>query len=400
MYEIASAAFRNRGFGALRRGLDGAIDLDLGHGASSTRRLRARMSRNGQIISTAHGSAKRGDPRTTEEKIQAARNALFDEELFDEAYREARTLSNRGVRCLPDAITLPLDPQTDLLINLCPLDEFNGADEPEATDSAQDQFLSIVVVALRILLCHAHRQAYNLRSRPPPPFTDRKPHRPIYSLLRPVLGHSQHRSALSAVNSFLLSIQKACGRAGVKISVDPVQSSLDISNGLDENPNNLPLVERLVTTIVSSLQSTIEVRVPSQSESTHSALRFRVRTHDQGNEIHLDLSSSCDSRLSGLPQKLSYVSIADMETDVLYLLTLAIEDVVQVSLRDKPWFSTGYPGKFQSQYAQETFSIELCKSSLSLNMQPVNGRSNAVWSVDDEETQREGLLEILSQLDV
>ena len=201
---IAAPTFRDRGLAALRSDpVTGCIDLDTGtlSGSPSTIRVRIQQRKTGKLIAVSVALDDSVDEngeesQSIEAAILAARNSLYDEELHHELHREARTMLNRGVKCKSEVIVLPLKGDREVLIDLVPTTDFTadvkntdiangvGRDEVDATDV---KLATTIALSARMLLSRAHRQNLERRAKPPPPLTEKKLPRHIYSILRPIL---------------------------------------------------------------------------------------------------------------------------------------------------------------------------------------------------------------------
>lgn len=194
----AHSEFRNRGLAALRRHEDGTVILDRGAKATDST-LRIRMLRKGKQISSSQEPASSG--------ILRARNCLLDEELHHEILRESRNLVNQGVYCDGDTILVPFEKDTHISMTLEP---------PSSQEEGGDSGLpNAVLLALRLLLCHAHRQTLRRRSQPPPPIRDTPQPRPLYSILRPLLEFFQHRLAVEGALDIVSGLATIVGMEGL-----------------------------------------------------------------------------------------------------------------------------------------------------------------------------------------
>ncbi|KAL9125354.1 MAG: hypothetical protein Q9175_008090, partial [Cornicularia normoerica] len=172
------ADFRDRGLAALRRDVDGNVSLDRGLRSSGDQTLRIRILQQGKpIASSTKDSKGTSEDHSVTQEILQARNSIFDEELHLELHREARNLVNQGVRCNGGRVLLPYEKDKQLEIDLVSLE-----DEDVEAPAGDGTIADAIVLSVRILLSHAHRQNLHRRSQIPPPLRETKPARPTYAL--------------------------------------------------------------------------------------------------------------------------------------------------------------------------------------------------------------------------
>ena len=386
MFASAAAEYRDRGLAALRRNEDGSIFLDLGLQAPVSRRLRVTVKQRGQITaSSSIGIAVENEDQSLEGSIRRARNAIYDEELYHEMYREARSLANRGIQCMTEGIKIPLEEERSLTVDLAePSMGENGAIEgidPYFTDRYLARAFSL---ACKLLLSHAHRQNYNLRTRQPPPLTERKPPRPVYSILRPLLALLQQQSAVNDHSNFLQSVSATLEKAGLTMVLEPPTGVLGVLGMLHlKTSTDEPLMETLAAATCSPLQTRSKITLPSMS----SVLMVYIRTHFQGTDYRVAIEAPPNSSLAQLPQETSFTSAAEMENHVLHLLTLDI--LSAISTENKRWqILSLHEGQLSTDTSAdgslEVLSISLEKSKLLVSCYATNKdgavvRSGVSW---------------------
>lgn len=239
----AAAEFRDRGLAALRRGEGGKVVLDQGLVRSVPKAVRVRIATGDDVVvgSSAVPAITDAETSSIEDLILQARNAIYEEELFHEINREARILTNQGVRIVDSKVIIALPDdhvhqdhrhqsrpdrtrrylrsqgrprQRQVWIDLVPLAEGISSWENDAA-TLQDShtgpenskgdipMAEAIALSIRILLSNAHRQNRRRRSQIPVPLTERKKPSPPYSILRPVMTHLFHRSAIDSVRALL-----------------------------------------------------------------------------------------------------------------------------------------------------------------------------------------------------
>ena len=327
----AAPEFRDRGLAALRRGETGDIDLDLGIRASEPRLLRVQVEERGEIIASSEANeARLRSNDTVEGSILQARNSIFDEELYHELHREARNLTNRGIRCIGDTIVVPLEDDKRILIDLV-----SRTDDLLETPQQVHNLAAMVALSLRILLSHAHRQNLIRRSQPPPPLTERRPPRQTYAILRPMLAHLQHHSTKSSMQSFLHEVCSIFHNAHLDFDIGQTTSSFNLSNIAKLAPSaSTPFVETLINSVCAPLNSSIPITLPSKSSS----LTIHIRTHLMGTEYKSTITSSHpQSTLSTLPPETHFTSPTEIEAHILHLITLDLVSLIESNPENGGW---------------------------------------------------------------
>ena len=243
---------------------------------------------------------------------------------------------NRGVRCTSDAILVPLDECSNIVIDLVPQDEDASTDD---TVDGPPEMLSFYRVLPRafalvsqILLSHAHRQNYNRRTHLPPPLTERKPARPVYWILRPLLGLLQQQAALKTMGTFLETLRIICDNAGLKFTLKIPTSVLGLLTQLDLKESlAIPLVEQLGNLISGPLQANYVVTLPSVS----SQLQVHVRTYLMGPEYKVNVTAPSHSPLFNIPHEMLFGSSQEVQDYILHLLMLDL--VAMIYAGNKKW---------------------------------------------------------------
>lgn len=201
----------------MRRGDDGAVQLDCGRLGGVSERLVVTLEKDGRVTGRSALPAQTADDAPLEARVLEARNTIFSQELWYELGREARNLAAYNVKPDGSRLTYDLDPssKTKLAVELVPL-----ASQPSVDDSLPDDSMAeIAALALHILLTSAHRQAEFLRTRPVPPhfFRARGQQQP-HSIIRPMIGLSMHYRHLNDATAYVGRIVQSLRRAGLPAS--------------------------------------------------------------------------------------------------------------------------------------------------------------------------------------
>ncbi|KLJ12316.1 hypothetical protein EMPG_12630 [Blastomyces silverae] len=335
----ATPTLRDRGLAALRRGDRGDLILDRGLQPLQPRSLRVRVQQRDQIV----GSSKLislelapGDD-AIEHRIRLARDVLYEEELFHELNREARTLLQHGIESKENLIQFQASDNQQILIDMVGLDECNISD-PDQEEHAEDALAEAVAQSLRLLLSHAHRKKYRRRARIPPPVTLKRRPNPEYSLLQPIVSYLQHKSALQRLRSFLSTITRTLQLAGLKCNHDvsplifvklpPVNQTIPSASERD----TLPFVESLVDTFLTPLESIVTGTFLSPASSFKIRIVTNISPNGYGTEFEIATNMTSGSRMKssssrfGLRDDLQQLLLHLFTTDLVYLIPVLARD--------------------------------------------------------------------------
>ncbi|KXT11623.1 hypothetical protein AC579_66 [Pseudocercospora musae] len=154
-----------RGIAALMTDSEGNIRLERGVG-TKPKAVRTILKKDGEVIGQSKlPKLPDAEETTLESRIRHARDNVFDEELYHEMLREARTLRSYDVK-MSTGISIPVHDHT-LVVELTPLDD-DSHESPPHSNACQ-----AAVVALRLLLSEAHRRALEKRALVPPPIAEK-----------------------------------------------------------------------------------------------------------------------------------------------------------------------------------------------------------------------------------
>ncbi|KAJ5949779.1 Mediator complex subunit Med17 [Penicillium verhagenii] len=224
----ATAVFRDRGLASLRRSDDGSLILDKGLIPSGARFVRVRVKQGSRISSSTRPLASISNgAESIEHRILQARDSVFEEELFHELVREARSMASSGVTTRQNLIQVPASEDLEIMLDLVDADDESlGADEGS---TATDKLLADGLAhSMRILLAFSHRQNLGRRTQVPPPLTSKKRPTPEYHLLRPALAYFQHLAQLRRLESFLREIFSVFRSSGLDL---PELTTKTFTNG-------------------------------------------------------------------------------------------------------------------------------------------------------------------------
>ncbi|KAL9045927.1 MAG: hypothetical protein Q9214_001118 [Letrouitia sp. 1 TL-2023] len=303
----AHSEFRNRGLAALRRHEDGTVILDRGSKATDLT-LRIRMLQRGKQISSSQEPVSSG--------ILCARNCLFDEELHHELLREARNLVNQNVYCDGETILVPFEKDTQISMKLEP---------PSSLEQGGDSGLpNAVLLVLRLLLCHAHRQTLHRRSQPPPPIRETPQSRPLYSILRPLLEFFQHRLAVESALDIMSGLARI---VGTEVTLSPSTPFLpSLASRLASA--NIPAHQFLVTTLIAPRTSSISFPFPSRQVSLRIDVHTNILPPTFGTSYTATTTAfPAESIFADQPRELVFWDWKRAERHVGYMLALDLKEL-------------------------------------------------------------------------
>ncbi len=200
----AAPAFKNRSLAALRRNPDGTMYLDQGITSTKPPALRVRIHTN----STETGSSTLPLPLADDAPIQStilqARNAIFDEELWQEINLESRYIGMHGVRAYNETVVCPLTPTKNIVLDL--IMPGDSCVKPEQPD---DNLADGICLSLHLLLSCAHRRKHRERTQIPRPLSAQdwnQQQKDTYSLLRPLITRKNHQIAIASAHQLFKSL--------------------------------------------------------------------------------------------------------------------------------------------------------------------------------------------------
>ncbi|KAI9844259.1 MAG: RNA polymerase II mediator complex subunit [Sclerophora amabilis] len=320
-FREAANEFRDRGLASLRRGEDGNIIFDQGYSNSIPKTIRVRIENGDKNLtgSSRVTSAFTADA-SVEDHILQARNTIYDEELLHEISREARLLGNQSVRNIGSALAFN-DSGRRFLIDLIPLEDQEGV-STQSMLSEDDSLANATALALRVLLSHAHRQNLRRRSQIPPPVTERKRTTPAYFLLRPILSHLSHQSAIRSVVRYLDSLTASLGSAGLgaKYNIRIATHSALAADGTYSKSRSM--VEDVIQAVIDRLDSSVDITVGG-SAGINVKMRTQMRPPNLGTEYLISVS-----KVAGAPESMRIDSEEETERYIDHLITMSITEEV------------------------------------------------------------------------
>ncbi|KMQ42801.1 hypothetical protein A7C99_4921 [Trichophyton rubrum] len=320
----ATPVFRDRGLAALRRADDGSLYVDRGIHATPPKAVRIRIQDDGNIVGVSQPARIKHDDNTSiqETLIHQARDSLFEEELFYELNREARSLIRHGVETTQNQILFQLSDNRQVLVDLVPVDDAAASDQDMTQNLPANDLAHAIACSIRLLLNHAHRKNHRRRTSIPAAISIKKKPTGEYSLLQPSIAYLQHSSHLQWLTSCLHNITATLFSAGLKYRYWKTKPpSKDTQETVTSQEKSIPLVESLV----DSFLGVQETRMAGGFCTQNNWYKIMVRT---------DLSPSALGTEfvvwtvhSALPQKhitQRFGTREDLKEFLLYLFTLDI----------------------------------------------------------------------------
>ncbi|KAI9820326.1 MAG: RNA polymerase II mediator complex subunit [Pycnora praestabilis] len=315
-FSEANPEFKSRGMAALRRAEGGNIFLDQGIISSRPKTVRVRIQNSGITTGTSTVKSTSTETPSTEDLILRARNTVYEEELYYEITREARSLANQGVRTVGSAIHLRIAEKQTIIIDLVTLD-----DDPGEVDNASPNTLAeAIIFSLRILLSYAHRENLERRSRTPKPINDRKPQRPLHAILRPVLTNLRHKNAVDSLNQFLDTFTSVLRTADLSSEHSPATSSVSIPSILTAESRK-PLVETLIKAFTVPLKSSTILSIPSSTGAVTAVIEV---CNGSGVEYHVSIPRTS----TFTPSSMRFTSLLELQDYICYLTTSSLVSVI------------------------------------------------------------------------
>jgi mediator of RNA polymerase II transcription subunit 17 len=269
----AGAQFAARGLAALRPDGDGSIILDQGL-TNGAKAIKVRTKRGQDVLSVSQVPSLRTSEDGLEALIEQARDSLFDEELFHEITREARTLLSHDVTFVDDSIHIPLAREFDkgatrtvdfnlqhkIVIELVQRTSVQSHNKDDRSGESDDMAL-----ALRMLMSELYRQRFKRRSQPPEPLTDEKYVASISDILRPLMRYLSHIDAMHRLEVTVADVHTVLAKIGMETSLPAI---CYISGLTTSATNPTSIAASLVGKLKDELHGTIDIALPENVQYT------------------------------------------------------------------------------------------------------------------------------------
>jgi mediator of RNA polymerase II transcription subunit 17 len=325
----ATPVFRDRGLASLRRAEDGSLILDKGLIPPGSRFVRVRVKQGSHVSTSSSPTGSTSiDTETIEQRILQARDSVFEEELFHELVREARSMASSGVTTRENLIRIPASDDLEIQLDLV-----DGNDDSLQTDQNTSQQNTLLADGLahsiRLLLAFAHRQNMHRRTQVPPPLTTKRRHIPEYHLLRPALAYLQHLSNVQWLESYFSDIFGVLRSSGLE-SPEYTTNTFSTWKQVRLSPS-APTVEALIEKFLRPIESVFRGKLLT----SHGSFAVTIRTNLSGPpfgtffDVSFDLPAASDLKSPGrLGLK------AEVEAAITHLLLLEV--VSSIASKDLP----------------------------------------------------------------
>ncbi|KAK5943431.1 IMP 5'-nucleotidase [Knufia obscura] len=231
--------YRNRGVAALRQDENGDLTFSGQAESQKPKTLVVTVHRRGKLTGRFALKKEKSSRRSKlEDDLLQAREALFQEELFNEASKEARILANMGVKTRSSSIEIAVSDECSVAVSYArqPLEV------PEVSQ-ADDKLAHFVGNGLRLMLVVEHQQRHLQRAEHKPlPMSQNPRPAPEYALLRPITSLLRHHCDIAPLFETLEDYKASFRLAGLHLSVEH-QSS----DGTESASPALQLLRRVVT---------------------------------------------------------------------------------------------------------------------------------------------------------
>lgn len=330
----ATPVFRDRGLASLRRAEDGSLVLDKGLVPAGVRFVRVRVKQGSRVSSSTRPcELVSTNVESVEHRILQARDSLFEEELFQELNREARSMAGCGVTTRQNLIQVPVINDVELLVDLV---DDDVAEDPQGPDNLLADGLAH---SLRLLLAFAHRRNLHRRTQVPSPSSTKRRPTPEYSLIRPALAYLQHVSHVRWLEAFLNDIQGVLRASGLEI---PEYTTKRFSRRASTSP---PTLETLVGQFLTPIESVFQGDLLTSHSWFHIAVRTNLSAPPFGTQFDVAFAIPNLSNLKS-PGLLGLES--EVESAIAHVFLLDV--VLNVSFQELPAGDTGSPRTWQPVY--------------------------------------------------
>ncbi|RMD41900.1 hypothetical protein DV735_g3234, partial [Chaetothyriales sp. CBS 134920] len=215
--DASAPQFKARGFDFLRQDDDGTVYLNQSGVTSSRKKLQIAIERHGRISGSAISNLMTGSTTSkTSESAALARDSLLEDELFYEASREARLLSNQDITTRAQAIIFKLDQESKVILSY-------STPGPQTTLQIQsdEDIAQGILLCLKSLFIEALEHRQQSRMKKPGPITTTARSIPELSVLRPLITTIRHQSAVYSLQKQLLVLfQEPFRQAGLPLGFE------------------------------------------------------------------------------------------------------------------------------------------------------------------------------------
>lgn len=209
--------YRNRGIAALRQDEHGDLILPGQIQVQRPKTLSVTIHRKGRVTGQSILGKEQSTTRShLEDELVRVQEALFQEELFNEASKEARLLANMGVRARSSSIEFSISDDCSAVVSYT-----KQRLERQEASQVDDELAEFVSNGLRLMLVAEHQQKHMQRAEhKPPPVSQNSRSTSEYSLLRPVISLLRHHNEIVPLLGLLERYRTSLQLAGINLSVE------------------------------------------------------------------------------------------------------------------------------------------------------------------------------------
>ncbi|KAF8477161.1 subunit 17 of mediator complex-domain-containing protein [Kalaharituber pfeilii] len=380
-YGFAEAApeYKEKGIGALRRGEDGSIDMeDINASRAGRKAVRVKILDGGKVTGQSRPSKSRADNPTLKDKIETARDFIYEDELFFEIMKEARLIANQGIMTSEDAVTIAITAERSVQIDTAPIDE-----EPLSTD-VNDDLAQAVGLALRILLSYGHRLNLRRRSKPQPPLHQRKLQPQTLPLLRPIATHLCHSEQSKHLLKFCGRIRDIAHSAGLPANfvMSPLKNC---------KPSNMKDIESSIETLLAALETEAVLELPG-GWRVSIIMRTSLMFPPYGT-VYAVIASH-DGVCARLMGRHSIPTTSELESYLLWCLERSVVNAIRV-MPNQGWeqLAQGNTMEKNDEKCVKRITVHVEKAGLHLRWGYAGGRdSEYIWNGSGVDKDLAGIL--------
>lgn len=235
----AAPRYRNKGLIPFRRDENGDLTILNTQGTGKQRRLTVSIRRGSEVTGFYQSRRDTSETQSSlDNALVAAKEMIFEEELFSEASREAQLMANMGAKVRSNSIEMEISPECSVSIAYLAqsLDDSKSSHE-------DDDIAAYVGSGLRTMLIAEYENKHRTRSqRPSPPLTLNPRPSPEYVLVRPIIAQMRHSVNASPILEALRAYESSLTVAGLPISVD-----IGMNRDSDSSAINLQTLRQITT---------------------------------------------------------------------------------------------------------------------------------------------------------
>lgn len=213
----AAPRYRNKGLIPFRRDENGDLTIPNIQGTGKQRRFTVSVRRGNEVTGFYQGRKDASESRSSLEKaLTQTKEMIFEEELFNEASREAQLMANMGAKVRSNSVEMEISPECSVSIAYLA----QSANDSENSHE-DDDIAAYVGNGLRTMLIAEYENKYRTRSqRPSPPMAFNPRPSPEYVLVRPIIAQMRHNVNAFPILQALRDYEASLTAAGLPISVD------------------------------------------------------------------------------------------------------------------------------------------------------------------------------------